>query len=332
MNQLWYSRHPLRWILFPVAVMYGFIAGIRRFYLQRMKQTVFPVPVIVVGNLTVGGAGKTPLVIAIAKALLEKGIRVGIVSRGYGARGAFPREVNREDKAVDVGDEPLLIRKKTDCPVVIAPKRVEAVQYLLKHYQPHVIISDDGLQHYAMGRAVEIVVIDGSRGLGNGLIFPAGPLRERASRLNTVDFVVVNGGEWPGAYQMDMVVNEITMLIDGKVVQPTDLKQPVAAIAAIGHPERFYKTLNHLNVSFQSYSFSDHYAYKQSDLMFNEKHIVMTEKDAAKCLSFATDNMFVVSVSAELEQPFWDALWITIHQKLNIARSPVEAQRILGFE
>lgn len=309
MNQLWYGRHPWCWLLLPASCIYVLAAWLRRLYLQQMKQVVFPVPIIVVGNLTLGGVGKTPLVIAIAKAFQAKGIRVGIVSRGYGARGVFPREVNPLDEACDVGDEPLLMRKKIDCPVVIAPKRVEAVAYLLKHYQPEVVISDDGLQHYAMGRAIEIAVIDGSRGLGNGFIFPAGPLRERPARLKTVDLVVVNGGEWPGAYQMSMVANELMKLTNGKVVNPAELKQPVAAIAAIGNPARFYNTLNELNISFQPYAFADHYAFKADEMRFKEKQIVMTEKDAVKCQSFATEDMFVLSVTAKLEQPFWDALW-----------------------
>lgn len=314
LNRLWYKQHPLRWFLFPASCVYGLIACVRRIYLQRFKQIHFPVPVIVVGNLTVGGVGKTPLVIAIAKAFQKKGLRVGIVSRGYGARGVFPREVREDDSSSDVGDEPLLMRKKTGCPVVIAPKRVEAVQYLLLHHQPQVILSDDGLQHYAMGRAIEIVVIDGMRGLGNGLMLPAGPLRERAERLKSVDFIVVNSGDWKGAYRMRMATGDMTALVSDVVMKSEDLTEPVAAVAAIGHPERFYQTLHDLHVAHHAYSFSDHYAFRPEDMTFKEKIIVMTEKDAVKCASFATNNMFVLSVTAELEHSFWDALWA--HEQL----------------
>lgn len=315
MNQLWYKQYRLSWLLLPISCVYGMIAWLRRIYLQKLRQQHFSVPIIVVGNLTVGGVGKTPLVIALAKAFQDKGLKVGIVSRGYGARGVFPREVGIDDKPSDVGDEPLLICKKTGCPVVIAPKRVEAVRYLLKHHQPQVILSDDGLQHYAMGRAIEIAVIDGVRGLGNGFLFPAGPLRERAKRLKSVDFIVVNSGDWPGAYRMNMAVGEITALVSGRVADPKDLSEPVAAVAAIGHPERFYKTLDELHVSYNAYAFADHYAFTSEDLNFKEKTIVMTEKDAVKCVSFATDKMFVLPVTAELEHTFWDALWSYKHLK-----------------
>lgn len=308
-NQLWYGRHPLRWVLFPVSLVYLFVAALRRVFLQRFKQTAVDIPVIVVGNLSVGGVGKTPLVIALAQAFREKGLSVGIVSRGYGAKGYFPREVLVDDSAIEVGDEPLLIRRKTGCPVVIAPKRVDAVQYLQDRFQPQVIISDDGLQHYAMGRAIEIVVIDGLRGLGNGMVLPAGPLRERATRLKTVDLIVVNGGNWPGAYRMDMVIGGVTTLKGQIAVNPAELEQPVAAVAAIGNPERFYNTLKNINISYSAYPFPDHFVFKESDLIFKEKNIVMTEKDAVKCLPFATEQMYVVSVNAVLQHTFWDALW-----------------------
>lgn len=293
MNRLWYKKNPLCWALFPISVIYGLISWLRRFYLTRYQQTTFAVPIIVVGNLTVGGVGKTPLVIAIAHALKEKGIHVGIVSRGYGARGPFPREVTPEDNPDDVGDEPLLIRRKTACPLVIAPDRVSAVRYLLSHHAVQVIISDDGLQHYALGRAIEIVVIDGTRGFGNALLFPAGPLREYPSRLNTVDFVVVNGGEWGGAYRMAMRPGQLTSLLTGKIIEPALLKEPVAAVAAIGNPDRFYQTLASLNITYRPYSFADHHRFTPSDLQCHEAMMVMTEKDAVKCISFGTDNMLV---------------------------------------
>ena len=277
--------------------------------LQRVKQTRFPVPIIVVGNLTVGGVGKTPLVIALANALRLKGLRVGIVSRGYGADGVFPRAVALDDKACDVGDEPLLIARKTACPVVIAPKRVEAVNYLLQHYQSQVVISDDGLQHYAMGRAIEIVVIDGARGLGNGFMLPAGPLREGVSRLKTADFVVVNSGHWENAHCMTMVAGDMMSLLNGDVLKPTDLNQSVAAVAGIGNPQRFYTTLCDLGVTFNTYSFADHHVFKAQDLELEEGIIVMTEKDAVKCSPFATKNMYVLPVTAHLDSSFWDALW-----------------------
>lgn len=313
-TSMWYRSAKWAWILWPLSACFWLVIQVRRWYLQRFKQRRYSVPIIVVGNLTVGGVGKTPLVIALADALQAKGIRVGIVSRGYRARGHFPREVHLDDAASEVGDEPLLIRQRTHCPVVIAPKRTEAVEYLLQHHHPQVIISDDGLQHYAMGRDIEIAVIDGVRGLGNQLLLPAGPLRETKSRLNAVDFVVVNSGEWPNAYPMTMIADSITALINRQTIAPEHLKQPIAAIAAIGNPERFYSTLSALNLSFHSYSFPDHHLFNPQDLVFHEKTIVMTEKDAVKCFPFATEHMYFLPVRADLQPSFWSALWE--HQSL----------------
>lgn len=309
-NKIWYNSRVLKWFLFPLSIGYQAVSRLRRFYLETFCQQRFPVPVIVVGNLTVGGTGKTPIVIALAHQFKARGLRVGIVSRGYAALvRSFPHEVHPDAPAELVGDEPLLIAQKTNCPVVIAPKRVEAVQYLLDHHRSQVIISDDGLQHYAMGRSVEIAVIDGQRGLGNGLCLPAGPLRERSKRLASVDFLVVNTGAWPNAYSMELVPGSLIQLVSGKTIADSVLTEPVAAVAAIGHPERFFATLKTLGISYRAYPFSDHHLFTPSDLNLKEKIIVMTEKDAVKCKSFAHECMYYLPVHAELSDVFWDALW-----------------------
>ena len=330
-DKLWYGFHPLRWFLLPIAMLYSLVVALRRGYLQRFRQRQFSVPIIVVGNLTVGGVGKTPLVIALASQFQARGVRVGIVSRGYGARVThYPHEVSCDDDAGDVGDEPLLLAKKTGCPVVIAPKRTDAVQYLLDKYQSQLIISDDGLQHYAMGRAIEIVVIDGMRGLGNGLCLPAGPLREGVGRLQQADFIVVNGELSPSTnktmlsrdlcpkpYRMDLLPGKMTQLLSGKLIKLTELKHPVAAVAAIGNPQRFFATLKALGVKFNAYSFSDHHRFHPKELLFAEEVVVMTEKDAVKCQSFATDTMYFLPVEAKLDDKFWDALWM--HEQLQVS-------------
>ncbi len=214
-EQLWYgTHHPGRVFLWPVSALFQMVSWLRRIWLEWRRQPG-SVPIIVVGNLTVGGVGKTPLVIALAQYLSARGVRVGIVSRGYGAQiRAFPHCVCPEDTAQQVGDEPKLLALKTRCPVVIAPQRLQAVAYLIQHHQPQVIISDDGLQHYAMPRVMEIVVIDGMRGMGSGLCLPAGPLRESVQRLQKVNFIVVNGEQsvhtqvlkHEHVYQMEMHV------------------------------------------------------------------------------------------------------------------------------
>jgi tetraacyldisaccharide 4'-kinase len=312
LNKLWYTKHPVRWVLYPLSCVYHIVVRIRRVFLTRYFQKKLPVPVIVVGNLTVGGVGKTPLVIAITQYLEARGMRVGIVSRGYGACiTTFPHEVRLDNTGDEVGDEPLLLAKITGVPVVIAPKRVQAVRYLCDTHQVDVVISDDGLQHDAMARAVEIVVVDGKRGFGNGLCLPAGPLRESKKRLKSVDFVVVNGehekGDWPDAHPMHMLPGDITALATGDVVIG-GLTGDVAAVAGIGHPERFFDTLKRLGIHHQPYIFPDHHRFRPKDLDVVEAQVLMTEKDAVKCRAFADDTMYVLPVRAKLHDKFWERL------------------------
>ncbi|MDF1678328.1 MAG: tetraacyldisaccharide 4'-kinase [Legionellaceae bacterium] len=290
------------WLLYPFSVLYGTVVCIRRWCLKRYCQVQFNVPVVVVGNLTVGGVGKTPLVVALAHHFTAKGLRVGIVSRGYGAkRKQFPYEVKPTDEVRLVGDEPLLLAQKTKRPVVIAPKRVEAVHYLLKNHAIDVVISDDGLQHYQMGRALEIVVIDGARRFGNGFYLPAGPLRESPKRLEHADFVVVNGGGKAGAYRMDLVPGEI-------YPSPLPTHVTVAAIAGIGHPTRFFDTLKGLGIAHKPYCFPDHHSFVPDDLKVPEDVVVMTEKDAVKCRLFSDKPMYVLPVQAQITDDFWGKL------------------------
>lgn len=310
LEKLWYDRKFLPWLLLPLTLVYRVVTLIRRIYLQSFVQQEWPVPLIVVGNLSVGGVGKTPLVVALAKAFQQKGLRVGIVSRGYGGQGfSLPHEVTLESQAAIVGDEPLLIARKTGCPVVIAAKRVKAVRYLLDKFQSQVIISDDGLQHYAMGRAIEVVVIDGIRGFGNGWCLPSGPLREPPKRLKKADLWVVNGGEWQGAHNMTLKPGLLTQLISGHTIDASQLPTPVAAVAGIGHPQRFFQTLSQMGLTCMPYSFSDHHLFQPKDLQLMEKSVVMTEKDAVKCESFASESWYFLPVEARLSESFWQALW-----------------------
>ena len=309
-DKLWYQHHPIKWLLYPFSIIFGVISHCRRVILTRFFQENHQVPIIVVGNLTVGGVGKTPLVITLANQLKEKGIQVGIVTRGYGSKISFtPHLVQDSDDAFMVGDEPLLIAEKTKCPVVISPDRNRAINTLIKEYHCELIISDDGLQHYKMGRQIEIAVIDGSRGFGNGLLLPAGPLRESESRLKSVDFIVVNHGERPGAYRLDLKPGIPTMLGSNHQVAVSDMTTRVAAVAGIGNPARFFKTLDDMNIPYNAYPYPDHFQYKKEQFKFSEPMILMTEKDAVKCRVFATDNMYYLPVEAELEKSFWPHFW-----------------------
>lgn len=315
-EKYWYGQHALRYCLYPFSLLYRGATAIRRVCLTRFRQQHYPVPIIVVGNITVGGVGKTPLVIELARQCSARGLKVGIVSRGYGARvNRYPYRVKAQDTANKVGDEPKLIAKHTGCPVVIAPKRTQAVQYLLDHCQSQIIISDDGLQHYAMGRAIEIVVVDGQRQFGNGLCLPAGPLREGVSRLLTADFIVVNGGELNGCsrlpprFRMDLTAGALTQINSGTCLLADPKHETVAAVAGIGNPQRFYATLQARGIPFRPYSFADHHHYVLSDLCLEEKMVVMTEKDAVKCQQFASNNMYFLPVEATVEDEFWTRLW-----------------------
>lgn len=315
----WYSSSILCRVLLPFAWIYQLVTWVRRHYLTYFCQKPCAVPIIVVGNITVGGVGKTPLVIALVQQLQARGVRVGIVSRGYkSTTKQVPHEVTLHDTADLVGDEPLLLYQKTSAWVVIAPNRMQAVDYLLQKHSVQIIVSDDGLQHYRMGRAIEIAVIDGVRGLGNGLCLPAGPLRESKKRLEQVDFIVVNGDEsmsykpgkaWSCVYSMTLKPGPLTKILDGLPIDSTALSAQFAAVAGIGHPERFFATLRSLNLSFNAYSFPDHHHFRFSELPVSEQYIVMTEKDAVKCRSFATNQMYSLPVHAVVCEEFWMALW-----------------------
>lgn len=314
-NRIWYGKHFVKWVLLPFSWFYSIVIRIRRWYLQRFCQQNYPVPVIVVGNVTVGGVGKTPVVIELAKKMQQKGLKVGIVSRGYGAKiKHFPYEIQLNDSAELVGDEPLMIARRINCPVVIAPKRTEAVRHLLDKHSVQIIISDDGLQHYRMGRSIEIAVIDGMRGLGNGYCLPAGPLREPDSRLKQVDFVIVNEGAWENAYSMEIIPKKIVRLTTKEEVSTDSFTNEVAAVAGIGNPQRFYSTLSQLGIKFKPYPYPDHYQFKLHDLNYVESQVIMTEKDAVKCYSFSSDKLYYLPVEAKLNDSFWEALWS--HQQL----------------
>lgn len=320
LNTLWYSKGALIWCLWPFSWIYIMISKLRRSYLLYYQPSC-AVPIVVVGNLTLGGTGKTPLVIALAQAMHAKGLRVGIVTRGYKARiKSFPYQVSLSDNASLVGDEALLIAQKTACPVIIAPKRMLAVKYLLQTCHSQIIISDDGLQHYAMPRALEIVVIDGARGLGNQLCLPAGPLRENSKRLRTVDLVVINSQLEPrdtksyccDAHLMFYQPQNLINIVTGKEIALLDfqhLTMPVAAVAGIGNPQGFFTTLQKLGIAFTPYPFADHHNFLRSELQFHEKIIVMTEKDAVKCKSFAEECWYFLPVAAKLSDSFWKTLW-----------------------
>jgi tetraacyldisaccharide 4'-kinase len=263
--------------------------------------------VVVVGNITVGGSGKTPIVIALANHFRQQGKQVGVVSRGYrGSHQQGSLSVNQNTEAQLSGDEPLLIAIQAQVPVMVNTDRAQAVKDLVIEHNVDLVISDDGLQHYAMGRQVEIVVVDGKRRFGNGFFLPAGPLRESESRLKTVDFIINNGAEHVGEITSTlkalMFVNVAT-----NEEQPLEFfnQKTCHAVAGIGYPQRFFDTLIQLGVEVETHAFADHYTFTQTDLAFDDDYpILMTAKDCVKCIEFATDQMWYLHVEAELSDDF----------------------------
>lgn len=304
-ERIW-SGHSLLYLLFlPLSWLYGFITFIRRFLYNNgwLKTWRAPVPVIIVGNLTAGGNGKTPVVIWLVEELKQRGINVGVVSRGYGGKSDhYPLIVTSTTSTQQAGDEPVLIYQRTGVPVAVAPKRQDAIKALLAEYDLDLIITDDGLQHYALQRDIELVVVDGVRRFGNGWWIPAGPMRERISRLASVDAIITNGGEAKsGEIAMRLEPAQAINLLNGEHIDVNKLGR-VVAMAGIGHPQRFFNLLKELSVSIeQQYAFKDHQSYTPSvlsGLAKNNQTLLMTEKDAVKCRMFAQPNWWYLPVNA----------------------------------
>ena len=317
----WYKEMYLSTWIMPLSMIYVDIIKLRRFLYRKgfLKTTRLPVPVIIVGNITVGGTGKTPLVIWLADYLQQQGYKPGIISRGYGGSGQEqPLLVTANSPVADVGDEPLLIARKSTAPVAVCARRVAAAKYLIDDFHCDVIISDDGLQHYALQRDIEIAVIDGLRRFGNGYCLPAGPLREPIERLQEVDLVIVNGEvEQDDEYSMRFSGSDAVNLANQTVKPLSEFsQQPCHAVAGIGNPERFFQLLKQQGVTFDAHAFPDHYHFTAADLNFKDEcPVLMTEKDAVKCQSFATEKLWSVPVTAEPEPSFIQQLNILLTQK-----------------
>jgi tetraacyldisaccharide 4'-kinase len=306
---LWYTQQASAWLA-PFEWIYRAAIACRRLAYRLNVFAAIRVerPVVVVGNLTVGGTGKTPLVIYLVEQLQRRGYRVAVISRGFAgdARGVVP-VTSRSDPGY-VGDEPVLIASRTRCSVFVGRARVAAARAAVAE-GADIIVSDDGLQHYALARDFEIAVIDGARGFGNGALLPRGPLREPIDRLRSIDQAVINGEQ---ALRLPAGVNALTMLLsagDAYSVQGHGLARslasfagtPVHAVAAIGNPDRFFAMLKRSGLELREHPFPDHHAFAASDLEFGDSlPILMTEKDAVKCRAFAHDRMWHVPVSAVL--------------------------------
>jgi len=321
LNEVWYKDHFVGTWIMPFSFIFTDVVKFRRWMYKKGYKPVekLPVPVIIVGNITLGGTGKTPLVIYLVEKLKAAGYKPGVISRGYGGQAEnWPLRVTADSDVHLVGDEPLLIAQQADCPVAVGPVRAESARLILENETCDVIVSDDGLQHYALHRDIEIVVIDGQRRFGNNFCLPSGPLREPQERIREVDFVVCNGGEpeeneilmqLEGAYAVNMQTSETKPLVEFR-------DNNYHALAGIGNPQRFFDLLVKQGVECQTHSFPDHYDFTGKDITYKgAQAIFMTEKDAVKCRSFATEQHWYVPVQATLASGFVDDLLTLLQTK-----------------
>lgn len=302
----WLSRGVLAKCLLPASYLYRGASSLRRslYRAGRFASDRLGVPVIVVGNIFVGGTGKTPLVIWIAELLKQRGCKPGIITRGYRGRAPeWPQVVRADSDPDQVGDEAVLLAQRAACPVAAGPDRIASGRLLVDRFACDLLISDDGLQHYRLGRDYEIVVVDATRGLGNGYCLPAGPLREPPDRLASADLVIANGAPtpWTNAYFDLRACGLFSLSHAGK--EPLDRLRGrrIHAVAGIGNPERFFSLLRNHGARIIEHAFPDHYRFRERDLRFGDGlDVIMTEKDAVKCRRVANEHLWYVPVEARL--------------------------------
>ena len=315
LNALWYGAGAASVLLAPLSGVFATVTSLRRGLYRRgwLRAYRASVPVVVIGNLSVGGTGKSPLVAHVAATLARRGLRPGILLRGYGAAIRGPRRVSADTPVEQAGDEAVMLAAATGLPVVVSPERSAGAR-LLETQGIDVILCDDGLQHYALARDLEVVVIDAARGLGNGRLLPAGPLREGPTRLSSVNVVVLNGADetqaersiWRGreaTVAMQLVPQAPRGMGPGNRWQSLEqfIGTPVHAVAGIGHPQRFFATLRAAGLTVVEHAFADHHAYSAADFDFGDRSpILMTTKDAVKCRAFADERFWELPVGVRL--------------------------------
>ena len=309
LHEVWYGRHPAVVALLPFAWLYRAVAAARRLaYTSGLLSThAAEVPVIVVGNISVGGTGKTPLVIWLVEYFRSLGYSPGVVARGYRGRAkVWPQQVRPDSDPAVVGDEPIVIARRAQCPVAVGPRRIDSVNALSRHYACDLVISDDGLQHYALERNYEIAVVDGIRRFGNRHCLPAGPLRDPIARLASVDLIVTNGIAARGEFSMKYIATHACRVGGGdKVELKSFAPKEIHAVAGVGHPERFFSMLRSVGFRVTPHALRDHAHFRKSDLEFGDDlPIIMTEKDAVKCEHFGLENVWYVPITAALPEVF----------------------------
>lgn len=317
----WSTRNWLTIVLLPVSLLYRVIIAKKRQSFLTTPPPKHRVPVIVVGNIYVGGTGKTPVVIYLVNLLQKQGYKPAVISRGYGAKIDQTLLVTDASIADEVGDEPLLIFNNCKIPVVVNPKRNSSVEYLLENTDCNIIISDDGLQHYALNRDIEIVVFDAQKGIGNGFLLPSGPLREPFSRAKAADFTLVNGNSsFIQGHNFILSIEYAQNMVTGEKVRLKDLTaEKVHAVAGIGNPARFFSALKNKGLHIIAHEFADHYPYTEKTLDFIDGFpVLMTEKDAVKCQGFAKSDWWTVPADTVFVNGFAEQLLEKLKQVENI--------------
>lgn len=314
LEDAWYRHRSWLILLTPLSALFRLLVLLRRKAYQwgLLSSYALDVPVIVVGNITVGGTGKTPLIAWLYHFLLEQGFKPGIISRGYkGKASRWPQQVRADSDPYVVGDEAVMLARQTGAPIAVGPNRIDAAKALLEYHACDVIISDDGLQHYAMQRDIEIAVIDGVRRLWNGRCLPAGPLREPQERLQEVNIVVANGLAGPREFAMKTSIDTACRLDQPEQCQAlTAFKsQPLHAIAGIGQPQRFFQALEQKGLSIEAHAFPDHHTFVPEELIFEDgQPILMTAKDAVKCSRLGLEYAWFVPLRVEPDPRFGERL------------------------
>ena len=332
LEKFWYSDSPFKWLLWPLSFLISLVARLKRnlHKLNLTRSYRASVPIVVVGNITVGGTGKTPLITYLVNSLEHRGLSVGIVSRGYKSKvGDQVHYVSTEDSVDYIGDEAFMQARLVNAPIVIGANRSLAVKKILEKHDLDLIISDDGLQHYQLARDYEILLVDGTREFGNRLMLPFGPLREPVSRIKEVDQIVVNSARKSSRtlsrmgidyLQSEVVCSGLIHIKSGQSISLVNLKENVvAAVVGIGNPGRFFKTLSEHCTKFSEHIFDDHHSYLESDFeSIKSDIIVMTEKDAVKCKEFAKDNWYYLKIEVQVAAVIVDNIIekLKLNQKL----------------
>jgi tetraacyldisaccharide 4'-kinase len=310
----WYQPNWLTLLLVPASLIYAVgLLIYQSLHPLRPRKIEEGLPVIVVGNLTTGGTGKTPLVVWLVKALIGAGYRPAVISRGYGGTGRGSLSVLATTDAALAGDEAVMMAWVLDVPIVVDKDRRRGIAYLRENFDVNVLVSDDGLQNRRFSRWIEVLVLDGTRRLGSGLLLPAGPLREFSSRAKTVDFVVTNGEARQGEIKMTTVLTQCVNLVSGETRTLSEMdKHKFVAVTGIGHARRFFDQLTQAGVRFEPQQFPDHHVFSEDDFTrFGSGGVLMTAKDAVKCRTFARPNWWQVELKVDLPPEFIDGV---LHQ------------------